>query len=164
MLRKHSIVGIASALTIGASATFAATSTGTLGVTAIVVDACIVAATPMAFIDIDGSAATNQTTPGVITVTCTSAKTGVTITLDGGLNEDTGQRNMTSINTTTDLPYNIYTDSGHTAEVAVGGEIFNGDIPAVIPEIITVYGQIPSGAYGADLLYGDTVTITVDYP
>ncbi len=164
MLRKKSITGIASALTIGATASLAATSTGTLGVTAVVLDTCIVAATPMAFVDVDGSAATNQTTPGVITVTCTSAKTGVDITLDGGANLDGSQRNMTSINTTTDLPYNIYTDASHTAEVAVGGSIFSGNIPAVIPEIITVYGQIPAGAYGADLLYGDTVTITVTYP
>lgn len=155
------ILLLSTGLTVIGVAGFAATSTGTLLVTAAVLDTCLVVATPLAFGDLDGSAATAELAPAVVTVTCTSNKTGLTVDLGEGGNASAGQRYMVSVGGQT-LPYDIYTDSGHSAEVAVDGEIFNGDVTAVIPTAISVYGMIPEGDYNLGA-YTDTVTITVTY-
>lgn len=146
-----------------APSAYAATATGNLAVNATVVDTCFVAATAMSFVNIDGSAVTDETTPSTVTVTCTANQTGVDVSLGGGNNEDTGQRRMIGALTSTYLPYNVFSDAGHSSAVAVGGSVYSGNITGAVPVEIYVYGQIPAGAYATDN-YSDSILITVTYP
>lgn len=140
----------------------AAQSTANLAVTATVADTCaITATTALAFATIDGGSVTDETVNGVLTVVCTSAKTGVTVDMAGGNNASGGQRRM-SDGGTAFLPYNIHSDSGHASEVAIDGEIYNGNVSAAVPLLISVYGQIPSGSYTAGV-YTDTILVTLTY-
>ncbi len=162
MIRQAKTAACTAAIVLGiASTAFAATATSNLTVTAIVADTCVVSATALAFATLDASGSTNEVTPGAITLTCTSNKTGVTVALGGGANEDSGQRRM-SDGLGSFVPYNLHSDSVHANAVAVGEEIFNDDITAATPEIIDVYGQVPAGSYSAGS-FTDTVLITVNY-
>ncbi|MCG6903218.1 MAG: spore coat U domain-containing protein [Rhodobacter sp.] len=158
---SRKINGAMLVLAMSAQASVAATAVGNLTVTATVIDTCVVVATPVAFASLDASAATTEVTPGEIVVTCTSSKTGVTVALNGGENLSGAQRRMDDGNGNF-VPYDLHSDSGHSSEVAVNGNIFNGDITAAVPTAIDVYGEVPSGAYNAGV-YADTVLITVTY-
>lgn len=151
------------ALALGAPQTFAATTTtGNLLVTATVLDTCIVTTgTALAFATISTSAATNETTPGTITIVCTATRSGLTVTLGAGGNAASSQRRMAD-GLGHYLPYNVHSDSGHASAVAVDGEIYNGGVTSAVPVLIPVYGQVPAGAYSAGV-YSDTVLVTLEY-
>ncbi len=141
---------------------FAASTTASLGVSAIVTDTCTVTApTAMVFANPSASAATNESVQGSIVILCTAAKTGVTVTMGGGNNLSGAQRRMTDLGTGF-LPYNVFSDAGHANAVAVDGTFFSGNIPAALPVQRSVYGQIPSGAYTAGT-YLDTIVVTLNY-
>ncbi len=143
-------------------AAFAASTTATLGVSAIVTDACIVTApTALVFGNPSASAAVNESIAGNIVILCTAPKTGVTVTFGAGNNAASGQRQMTDGGTGL-LPYNVFSDSGHSSAVAVGGTFYSGNIPAASPVQRTVYGQIPAGSYTAGA-YLDTIIVTLNY-
>ena len=145
-----------------ASAALPATTTGNLSVTATVLDTCIVATgTALTFASISPSAVSNETVPGLITVICTATRSGLSVTVGAGADAVSGQRQMND-GTNNLLPYNIFSDAGHAAPVAVGGTIYSGGITAAIPIPISVYGQIPAGSYAAGV-YSDTVLVTLNY-
>ncbi|GLS86147.1 spore coat protein U [Cypionkella aquatica] len=152
------------ALAASAPATlFAAEIANTnLSVTATVLDSCIVAApTGLVFATVNTGAATNQTVQGLISVICTSAKSAVTVNLEGGDNSAAGKRYMK--NTANDLlPYVITSDAGHTTPVAIDGALYSGALNAVAPNLFPVYGQVPAGSYAAGV-YTDTVRVTLNY-
>lgn len=142
---------------------FAATVTADLLVSATVLNSCTVETTPMAFGSLDTSQTTNETVAGTITVLCTADHASATVTLGGGNNESTGQRRMLGVVlTTTFVPYNVFSDAGHTSAVAVDGTIFSGSLTALLPAIVSVYGQVPAGSFGADT-YADTILVTLTY-
>lgn len=113
-------------------------ATANLGVSAIVADTCIMAATtPLAFATINTAQASNQVTPGVVTVTCTASRGAITVTLDGGENASSGARRMASTGGDF-LPYSVFKDSGHAESVAVDGAVYSGPVTAAIPKPIVV--------------------------
>lgn len=146
-----------------ASPVFSATSAAVLSVTAAVADTCIITAAPgLAFGTIDSSTITNQTVAGVITVSCTTVKTGLTLDMGGSLNADSGQRRMYD-GVSAYLPYNIHSDSSHVNAVAVDGQLGDSfDVLAAVPQQFSVYGQVPSGSYSFGA-YTDTITVTLNY-
>lgn len=163
MTKPFTKTAVALALAAGiAGPGFAATETGNLTVTALVADTCILATgTALSFATIDTANASSQAVPGVVTVTCTATRPSVTVTIGGGDNVSGSQRRM--ISTGGDfLPYDIFTDSGHSAGIAVDGELYDGGITAAIPQVLTVYGQIPAGNYNAGA-YTDTLLVTLEY-
>lgn len=138
------------------------TATGNLSVAAVVADTCIIAAgTPLSFATINTGEVSNQVTPGIVTVTCTATRSSVTVSLGGGENENSGVRRMSSTGGDF-LPYNVFTDSGHSSQVAVDGTLYEEGITAAVPQLIPVYGQIPVGAYNAGV-YSDTLLVTLTY-
>lgn len=149
------------ALAVAAPA-MAAEETGNLGVTAIVADTCILATgTALSFATIDQTQASNQTVPGLVTVTCTASRANVDVSIGGGNNASGGVRQMES--TTGDmLPYTIHSDSGHLSEIAIDGTLYDQGITAAVPQVLSVYGQIPAGSYNAGA-YSDTLLVTLSY-
>jgi spore coat protein U-like protein len=142
---------------------FAAEQANTnLYVSATVLDTCIVTApTALTFATVNTGVVTNQTTQGTVAVACTSAKTGVTLKVEGGDNEADGLRHMK--NASNDLvPYQIHSDAGHLTEIGIDGTLFSGDIAAPAVTAFPVYGQIPAGTYAAGI-YADTVRVTINY-
>lgn len=143
-------------------ATAAEQATANLGVSAIVADTCIMAATtPLAFATINTTQASNQATPGVVTVTCTASRGAITVTLGGGENASSGARRMATSGDDY-LPYSVFKDSGHSESVAVDGAVYSGPVTAAVPKTIAVYGQIPAGNYNAGS-YSDTLLVTLSY-
>lgn len=133
-----------------------------LYVTATVLDSCIVTApTGLVFAAVNTAAATSQTVQGTIAVVCTAAKANVSINMEGGDNEDGGQRHMKDTSNNL-LPYVITSDAAHTTAVGVNDALFTGPLAAVAPNLIPVYGQIPAGSYAAGV-YTDTVRVTLNY-
>lgn len=157
-------VAVTSITAIVSSPLFAATpATTTLLVSATVIDTCIVAATPLAFADLNGSQATDDVTPSQITILCTSDKTGVTVTLNGGSQVDSGVRQMVNqTDATKRMSYDLFTNISRTNSVSAGGTISSADIDAATPSVIDIYGQVPAGSYAAGE-YSDSVTVTVNY-
>jgi spore coat protein U-like protein len=140
----------------------AATTTGDLGVSAVVADTCILATgTALSFATVDTTTTSNQVTPGAVTVTCTATRGAITVTLDGGDNVNGSTRYMKSTNNDL-LPYAVFSDSGHSEAVAPGGTIYDQGVTAAIPKVIPVYGQVPAGDYSAGT-YSDTITVTLSY-
>lgn len=134
-----------------------------LNVSAIVADSCIVTSTGgLVFATVNTGVASNQTAPGLITVVCTAAKSNVTIKMEGGDNEDGGQRYMKTAAGDDLLPYTVHSDAAHASAVGVNGNLYSGALSAVAPKLISVYGQIPVGNYAAGI-YSDTVRVTLNY-
>ncbi|WP_417722386.1 spore coat U domain-containing protein [Salipiger sp.] len=140
----------------------AESTTANLGVTAVVADTCILTAgTALAFATINTTQASNETVPGLVTVVCTATRPGITVTLGSGENASGGKRQMESTGGDM-LPYDIFTDSGHSSAVAVDGKLYDGAVNAAIPVALPVYGQIPAGNYNAGA-YTDTILVTLSY-
>ncbi|MGQ0564647.1 MAG: Csu type fimbrial protein [Gemmobacter sp.] len=150
-------------LAVSASVAQAAEVASTdLFVTATVLDSCIVTApTGLVFAAVNTGVATAQTVQGTIAVVCTAAKANVSINMEGGDNEDGGQRNMKSAANDL-LPCVITSDAAHTTAVDVGDDLYTGPLNAVAPNVFPVYGQIPAGSYAAGI-YTDTVRVTLNY-
>lgn len=142
---------------------FAATVTADLQVSATILNSCTVETTPLAFGSLDTTQTTNETVAGTITVLCTADHATTTVTLGGGNNESSGQRRMAgAVLTTTFVPYDVFSDAGHTSAVAVDAAIFSGSLTALAPQVVNVYGQVPAGSFGADI-YADTILVTLTY-
>ncbi|MBR9862017.1 MAG: spore coat protein U domain-containing protein [Rhodobacteraceae bacterium] len=163
---KHTFkfISIAAAgLAISTVPVVSATKTAVLSVSATVDDTCYIAAAPgLAFGTIDGSAVTNETVAGEITVSCTTAKTGLTLTMGGSANKSGTQRRMFN-GLTGYLPYAIHSDSSHTTEVGIDEQFGSAfAVTAGAPQTFSVYGQVPAGDY-VQGVYTDTITVTLTY-
>ncbi|SIN80126.1 Csu type fimbrial protein [Vannielia litorea] len=140
----------------------AAEKTTNLSVNAIVLDSCTVTAvTALGFGSIDTNTDAGQTIPGLINVVCSSAKTDVSVKLGAGAASSGGSRNMSDSGSAT-IPYSIFSDSTHTDEVGIDENIWEGDLTAITPQNIPVYGTIAAGNYSAGI-YSDTVLVTLTY-
>lgn len=144
----------------------AATSSGTLTVSALVLQTCVVAATPMAFPDYALVAVDATAT---ITVTCAGVPSYTV-----GLNQGTGSGSTTSARKATSgantLNYGLYSNVGRTTNwgntTGAGADVVPStaavtDSGAV--KTFTVFGNIPAGQTVAPGAYADTVQIDVVY-
>jgi spore coat protein U-like protein len=141
----------------------AATTTGTIAVSATVSTVCSLATTPLTFGEVALTGATTGATPGTATITVTCTGGGAySVGLDSGLNNVAAQRNLKS--GTALLAYGLYTDLAHgTVWPVAPGVTGTGNAAA---QILTVYGLIPAGlpiVSGSGTPYTDTVTVTVTY-
>jgi spore coat protein U-like protein len=148
----------------------AGTASTTMGVSMTVASSCTVSATPLAFgtqTIIDMSADLDETTAGVLTVTCTNGEDySVALGVGGGSGATFATRKMTGgPGGTATIDYTLYTDSNHTtvwgdgtASTSTVGGTGDGN-----PQTIDVYGQVPQQDNLAVGAYSDTVTVTVTY-
>jgi spore coat protein U-like protein len=162
---------LVSALTLSgagfAVTSFAATSAADLGVSAQILDACTIDATPVGFGDYDHSATSDSPATGTVTETCTNG-TVAKITLGQGLHAKTASvdgvplRQMAS--GTNRMAYFLYSDAGagtlwgNTPATGVG-QTGTGNAGTTL----TVYGFITAGQNVPVGLYADTVVATVTF-
>ena len=167
-------LAIASAIVAGAmglSATsYAATTTGSMAVTAEVAMSCAISTGPMAFGTYDPTSTTALDATATITSTCTSG--GATIMTmgqgswySGTSNDAIPMREMSD--ETGDFPqklaYHLYSDSA-------GGTVW-GNTPGTGKAItatgsaqaITVYGQITAQQSVSEASFSDSVLVTLSY-
>jgi spore coat protein U-like protein len=132
------------------------TDTTQFTVTEVVVKACSISATNLAFGTYVGTLINSTST---ISVTCTNTTT-YTVGLSAGASGNVAARTMK--NGTHILNYALYQNSTHTTnwgnttnmEAGTG----NGALQA-----LTVYGQLPAGTVPAAGNYTDTITATITY-
>lgn len=138
--------------------------TGTMPVTAITVNACAVAASPLVFgtlNQIGGSANDGQTT---VVVTCTPGTT-YDVGLDNGAYASGGTRHMRAAIGGDQIPYQLFSNASRTAAwgSTSGANTVTGTAGA-LPATLTVYGRVPAGApLSTAGAYADVVTVTVTF-
>jgi len=143
------------------SASFAATATGSLAISANVLASCTVVGSAIAF-GAYTQAVVNQT--GSITVLCTNG-TAYNVGLDAGTG--TGSTVTTRKMSATgggSLNYSLYRDSGRTNNwgTTIGTDTQTGTGSGLL-QTLTVYGQIPASQTPLAGAYSDTVTVTLTY-
>lgn len=161
--RTLGIVGLLTPV-FGSGAAYAATATGTLGVTINITSGCVVDAGPN-LLDFGAALATITAPIAASTtfdVTCDNT-TAYTVALNGGVSADITAREMRQGGNS--VSYQLYTDA---ARSTVFGDGTNGSTVAGTgsgsAQAITVYGTVPPQAGLTPGIYNDTVTITVTYP
>ena len=150
--------------TIALSPASAATTTGVMAVAATALNACVVAATPLAFGTISQLGGSANDSTATITVTCTPGTT-YAVGLDQGLHAGGGVRQMEGALSTNLLPYTLYSNASRTVAWgnAIGTDTVTGTA-TLLPAALTVYGRIPGGAPLATAgVYTDAVTVTVSF-
>lgn len=154
----------AAATMLAAGAAQASTVGTTMPVTALTVNACAVAATPMVFgtLNMLGGAA-NDSQSSVV-VTCTPG-TPYEVALDHGAHAVGNVRYLTPAIGTGSVPYALYSNAARTAAwgYTSGTDTVNGTA-GLLPTTLTVYGRVPAGApLVAAKTYADVVTVTVSF-
>lgn len=156
----------AAAIAAGASTTSqAATSGGTLAVTATVASVCLISNGTLAFGTYDPSAGTVLNGSATITLTCTlGTPYKITMGAGAGSGATTTVRKLT--NGANTLSYSLYRDAARTQNWGdtLDTDSLNGTSSAVsLTNTISVYGQIPAGEAVPGGAYMDSVAITVNY-
>jgi spore coat protein U-like protein len=112
------------------------------------------------------SAVTNAT--GALSVSCTKAATGITLTLSAGGNSThaVGPQTRAMIGATNGnfLSYDVFEDSGYATRFPVSAvaESVTGGITT--PTTISLYGQIPAAAQDVAVdTYSDTLVATLNF-
>jgi spore coat protein U-like protein len=142
----------------------AATTTTTFPVTATVIKACIVSASPLAFGNYDPTSATPTDATTTLSVLCTVG-TSFTVGLNPGTASGATVTTRKMANGANLLNYALYQDSGHSSN---WGNTAGTDTPAATTAPIgttamTVYGRIASGQNVPIGSYSDTITVNVTY-
>lgn len=142
----------------------AGTATGTMPVSALVLETCAVIATPMVFAALTDVGDSAFDTTASVALTCTLGA-DYTVSLDNGTHASGGVRRMKQLLGNEFIPYQIYKDSNRTQPWGsnAGVNTLAGSAPLGIATY-TAYGRIPTGV--ADVSageYNDLVTVTVDF-
>lgn len=142
---------------------YAATATTTFVVTATVLQACIVTASPLVFGNYDPTAATATDAQTSVLVTCTNGTAyNVGLNQGGGSGATVATRKMTSAGNT--MNYTLYRDGSRTTlwGNTVGTDTLSGTGTG-LPVTHNVYGRIPAQQAVQQGSYSDTITVTVTY-
>jgi spore coat protein U-like protein len=164
-VRKHGLLnwGLLALLggALSATGATAATTTGTMSVTATVQAMCLISTNPLAFGTYTGAQIDATST---LNITCTS-----TTPYNVGLNAGTATgatvttRQMTGPASSL-LNYALYSNAGRTTNWGdtVGADTVAGTGTGAA-QTLTVYGRLPSGQFNTPGGYTDTITATVTY-
>lgn len=143
------------------AATYAATETDSIAVSADVAATCTLSTSPLAFGSYAATADLDATTD--LSLTCSNGTT-YNIALDAGAGgtATTTTRQMTA--GTDILNYKLFSDSGRTQTWGVSSGVDTvGGTGTGSAQTITVYGRVPQGQYQPVASYTDTVNVTVTY-
>ncbi|WP_164874478.1 Csu type fimbrial protein [Rathayibacter festucae] len=142
------------------SASYAASSTSSIPVSARIASSATLSASPLDFGNYAGAAVNATST---ITVTSTNG-TMYSVAVGNGTNsQDPSGRRLNSGAGASMLMYQVYTDSARTN---VWGSSAGGVVQQVgtgSAQTLTVYGTIPAGQNSPVGSYSDTLTATVTY-
>ena len=162
MIKWHSAAAVALLPFAVSGAAQAAQATGTLPVTATVLNVCVVTPVALNFGNVSWTANTDITT--TIAVTCTIG-TGYTVALDQGSNGSAvTARKMKATLTTDTINYSLYRDTSRTLNwgTTAGTDTVAGTGSGLV-QTLTVYGRVPSAQVAPADVYTDTVNVTVNY-
>lgn len=158
-----------SAFALGATAvgvnSYAATSTGTFGVSATVAASCTISGTSLAFgsFDVLGANVDNTST---LTATCTNGSAYV-IGLNEGVGTGATVTDRKMLSGTDLLNYSLFSDSARTVNWGNGVTVVAGEVAGTgngTGQSITVYGRIPTGQTSVPAgAYTDTITATINF-
>jgi spore coat protein U-like protein len=95
----------------------------------------------------------------LITVLCNFG-TPYTVGLNAGTTSGATITARMMDNSGTHLNYGLYTDAGFTTNWGAATSIGTG---TGLPQLLTVYGNVPSGQNVANGAYSDTITATITY-
>lgn len=162
---KHNVARLIGllAVVVAASGAQAASTLGTLNVTASVADTCVVNVTHVAFGSYTGGVTDAS---GAVSVTCTNG-TGYTVALDAGAGSGAtvASRKLTHASQSDQtLSYSLYSDALHTSvwgQSTGTNTVAGTGTGAAVSH--TVYGRVFSSQYPKAGSYSDTVTVTVSY-
>ncbi|MGC7402739.1 Csu type fimbrial protein [Pandoraea pneumonica] len=141
-------------------------ATATMLVTLTILPGCTIAATPMTFTPVQGSATGPVPSTSTLSVICTSS-TGYNIGLNAGTTASSTETNRllagTLTGNTTTIPFGLYQDSGHATPWGnTQGTNTLGDSGSGVVKTYTVYGQATlSATMPTPDVYTSTVTATV---
>ncbi|MDX1668345.1 MAG: spore coat U domain-containing protein [Limnobacter sp.] len=136
----------------------AATTTGTIAVSATVVATCVVGSGAIAFGNYAGSELSGSTT---LAITCTNG-TGYSVLIDAGSSGgDTTTRLMAGPGTDK-LQYKVWQDASHTVNWNDTDSVVAGTGNGLV-QTINVYATVPSSQTIEAGAYTDTLTVTVSY-
>lgn len=151
------------ALAAAMPSAYAATATGSFGVSALVASGCAVTALPLAFGAYDPTSASATTGQTTVTVLCTVGTAyNVGLNAGGGSGATVATRKLTNGSDT--LDYTLYSDSGRTTVWGntVGTNTVSGTY-ALAQAPLNVYGRITAGQSVPAGTYNDTITVTITY-
>jgi spore coat protein U-like protein len=160
---KNGLYVAAATATLMSGAAHAGVATGTLPVSAVILENCTVLATPMVFTPPQGGTAAVDST-STITLACTP-NADFDVALNTGVNAVSGARNMKLATGADLLPYEIYQDANHTQiwGSSAGTNTKAGTAP-LGAAVYTAYGRIPANYPSVSAgAYADTVTVTVTF-
>ena len=165
MTRKilRTLLAASAVALLAASSSASAQATASFQVSANVLKACTITATPIAFGNYEPIGA-NDVNPldqtGTVTIRCTRG-TAWSVDLDAGQNASGGRRMQSSVPGNF-LGYELYSDNGFSvvwdAAAPVTGTALNR---APVP--LTVYGRIPGGQDATPEVYTDSVIATINF-
>ena len=161
---KVALIVAACAIAAFPSAASAGTTSGTMAVSATVLESCTVVATPMLFGNVSPGSS-NIDTSATLNLVCTP-NADYDILLNGGANASSGQRRLVNVGASEYIPYNLYMDSNRSQAWgnSVGTDTKAGVASALGTASYQVYGRIPSTAAPVSAgAYTDTVTVTVNF-
>ena len=163
--RRLSMLALAALAAVGCEQSLAATTPGTLTVSATVTSACLISNGVLAFGLYDPSSGTAHNGSTTITLTCTLGTAyQIGMAAGAGSGATVALRKLTSSGNT--LSYRLYRDSGRTLNWGntPGTDTLDATSSAVtLTNTINVYGQIPTGEAVPLGTYADSVAITVTY-
>lgn len=163
VLFQSKLALIVLSLAIPAIQTNAATATSTMAVSATVLTACSVAASPLTFgsYDVAGAAVNVSST---VEVTCTGGSSyTIALGVGGGSGATFASRKMSFGRGT--LSYSIYTDAARTVVWGdgTGGSNTVSGTGSLSMVTHTAYGSIPAGQSTNAGVYTDSVSVTLNY-
>jgi spore coat protein U-like protein len=150
--------GLAFAL-VAATGPAALAQNATLNVTAEIQASCEVTGGTLAF----GAytSAEDATADATFSYVCTEG-TNITVTLDGGQNDEGGSRAMLRSGGEDLLPYGLYKDVNHGDPWGLGENGIVVEGTSAETELVEVYGLIAAGENSPAGLYNDVVQITLN--
>src|SRR5580698_6919915 len=159
-----SVIG-AMALVVALGPAVAATTSGTLSVTANIASVCLISNGTLAFGTYDPTSAAVLNGATTLTLTCTlGTPYNIGMGVGGGTGATTSLRVLTSgVNT---LGYKLFRDSARTLNWGntIGTDTLAGTTSSSsLLNTINVYGQIPASEAAGSGTYTDSVTVTVTY-
>lgn len=163
-LISKSAIAVASMALLWGIPAAAATATGVMPVTAVALNSCLVAATPMVFGTVNQLAGSATDSTAALTISCTPG-TNYTVGLDQGLHASGGVRQMEGLLATDTLPYTLYSNASRTTPWGnTNGTDTIAGTAGLVASILTVYGRIPANAPLARAgAYTDAVTVTLTF-
>ena len=167
-MRKILVSTVASVLAVSAGSAGAATTGTTFQVSATVLKACTVSASPLAFGNYTpGAGAVKANT--TVNVDCTNG-TGYTVSLNGGTTTGGTVAQRLMANGTNTLQYNLYTSNTYATILGDGTGTSATDSGTGLgmnkANSITVYGELPDSTANQAAPpgnYTDTIQVTVTY-